>query len=455
MRKSYYDKLIRQRSKGPLWHTICVVSFLVLLLLLPVACTLPGVDSPAAHAGEVVQSDAPREASPDVAPGDLATLAEGNSAFTWELYQAVRAQEGNLFYSPYSISLALAMTYAGARGETEQQMAETLRFDLPQERLHPAFNALSLELAAREAQSREQVESEEERFRLNIANAIWGQRGYEFLPEFLDTLARNYGAGLRVLDFQSEPEESREVINQWVSDETEEKIENLLPQGTITPDTRLVLTNAVYFNAAWQYPFMEGATREGTFRLLDGSEVTVPMMSQSEGLRYAEGGGWQAIALPYRGVDMSMIVLVPDEGDFSDLEGSLDAAQVESVLSALEYAPVNLTMPKFTYESEFDLTETLAGMGMPAAFGMGPAADFSGMDGTQALQISDVVHKAFVAVDEEGTEAAAATAVVMAESAMMEEVQMTVDRPFIFLIRDNPTGTILFVGRVMDPREEV
>lgn len=397
-------------------------------------------------ASEVLRSEKGRVTSPDVPEVDLALLVDGNSAFAFDLYQALRDEEGNLFYSPYSISLALAMTYAGARGETEEQMADALKFLLEQEELHPAFNSLDILLSQRGEGAEGK---DEEGFRLNIVNAIWGQKDYAFLDEFLDVLAENYGAGLRILDFINETEKSRVTINDWVSEQTEGRIEDLIPQGVIMALTRLVLTNAIYFNAAWEYPFEEDATYNGPFYLLDGSAVTVPLMRQTESFGYAEGDGYQAVELPYDGRELSMVILLPGEGQFEAFEDSLDAALVDAIIRDLESQEVALTMPRFEFESEFSLKQTLAAMGMPIAFT--DEADFSGMTGVRDLHIAEVIHKAFVSVDEAGTEAAAATAVIMELTAMPEVVEMTIDHPFIFLIRDIETGTILFVGRVVNP----
>jgi serpin B len=399
-----------------------------------------------AEQAEVAQSETQRVTSPAVAEPDLAELVTGNSAFAFDLYQAVRENQGNLLYSPYSISLALAMTYSGARGETKQQMADTLSFTLPDDRLHPAFNALDLELADRGEDPRG---GEGFRFQLNIANAIWGQEGYAFLPEFLDVLAENYGAGLRLLDFVSAPEESRLAINDWVSDQTEGKIPDLMPQDVIDELTRLVLTNAIYFNAGWAFPFEPQDTEDGPFHLLDGGELTVPMMKQSHEFAYAEGEGYQAVSLPYGVSGVSMVLLVPPAGQFEAFESSLNAERVDAILKGLGRWSVTLSMPKFDFESSFDLGETLATMGMPDAFS--ELADFSGMTGSPELFISAVVHKAFISVDEEGTEAAAATAAVGGAYSLPPHVDLTVDRPFVFLIRDYETGAILFVGRVVDP----
>jgi serpin B len=413
-----------------------LIAVLVIVLLLPVTASIQMAQL---AGGESIK---------DGSLSEQASLVEGNSAFTFELYQALKGEEGNLFYSPYSISLALAMTYAGARNETAEQMADILHFILEQDRLHPAFNWLDAELARRD----ESVEGKDgEGFRLNIVNAIWGQKDYEFLPDFLDVLADNYGAGLRILDFINETEKSRLIINDWVSNQTEGRIEDLIPPGEIDVLTRLVLTNAIYFNAAWEYPFDGNITAGGPFYLLDGGQVSVPMMKQTESFGYTKGKGYQAVELLYDGGELSMVILLPEAGNFEAFEEGLHAQQVDAIINDLQDTRVTLTMPKFEFDSEFRLNDTLAEMGMPIAFSPGDA-DFSGMTGNRELFISDVIHKAFVSVDEAGTEAAAATAVIMMRAAVSKPpVEVTIDRPFIFLIRDIETGAILFVGRVLNP----
>jgi serpin B len=421
---------------------------IVSVLLSLVGCSSSGNQPPIVSAS-IAQSSKPRLTSPNVAPSDLADAANGNNAFAFDLYRFLRKEkkDSNLFYSPYSISLALAMTYAGARGQTEQQMAQPLHF-LPQGRLHPALNRLDLELAQR---GKDAKGKDGNGFRLNIANAIWGQQGYRFLPEFLDLLAENYGSGLRLLDFAADPESSRVTINNWVSDQTEGRIKDLIPKGMIDKITRLVLTNAIYFNAAWSAPFEKSRTQDGAFHLQNGGQVIVPMMRQTTSFGYADGQNYQAVELPYDGRELSMLILLPKAGQFDAFESALDAGQANTILKNLKQRQVTLSMPRFKIESEFSLAETLAAMGMPVAFTS--EADFSGMDGARSLFISDVVHKAFVSVDESGTEAAAATAVVMKLTSVMPEqpVEVTVDRPFIFVIRDIQTGVILFVGRVANP----
>jgi len=424
-------------------HISIIVALAVLAVSIVLMVVSPGADPLQPVAADTLRSDRPRIALPELSPADAALLVEGNTAFAFNLYQALRGQDGNLFYSPHSISVALAMTYAGARGQTAEQMAATLRFLLAQERLHPAFNWLDAELATRG----EGAEGKDgQGFRLNVVNAIWGQKDYSFLPAFLDVLAENYGAGLNVLDFVNETEQSRLKINDWVSYHTEGRIEDLIPQGAIDALTRLVLTNAIYFNAAWAQPFNRSMTADGPFYLLDGTQVAVPMMRESQPVSYVRATGYQAVELFYDGGELSMLILLPDAGQFDVFEGALDAQRIRNIIGALQPGRVFLTMPKFEFDSEFSLSNTLAAMGMPVAFS--GAADFSGMTGNRDLFISEVVHKAFVAVDEEGTEAAAATGVVMTTSMPPE---LTLDRPFIFLIRDIDTGAILFVGRVLNP----
>jgi serpin B len=340
------------------------------------------------------------------------------------------------------------MTQAGAGGKTLEQMNEVMRFSLSADRLHTAFNALQIELNNHEKNA---LETEKKDFQLRIANAIWGERSYTFVQEYLNLLAENYAAGLRLQDFMQEPEKSRENINQWVSDETEQKITDLLTQGTITPDTRLVLTNAIYLKANWMNQFEPSLTTDASFTLLDGSVIQVPMMRQTNSFGYSQKEGHQVVQLPYVGSKLSMLILLPDKGGFDDMQEQLTEIKVDQLASELNYPEIELSMPKFKLESEFSVADYLAEMGMADAFEPG-MADFSGMDGTRELYISAVQHKALINVDEFGTEAAAATAVVMGETSMpMEAIQLKIDRPFIFYILDHGTGTVLFMGRVVNP----
>ena len=422
-----------------------------LLTLVMTGCAILNSTLPDTGKAQVLESNKPRVDIGNIPPADLKKLAEGNTAFALDLYHKLQSDTGNLFYSPYSISAALAMTYAGAEGNTAEEMAAVLKFLLSQEDLHPAFNALDQKLAA--LAEIEIPEDQGDPFQLNIANAIWGQKDFDFKENFLDILAENYGAGLRLLDFIAQPEDSRVTINQWVSDETKEKIQDLIPQGSITSDTRLVLSNAIYFKATWVEQFVKDRTDEGIFYGLGGEEISTQMMKTGTdaSFQYYQGKGYQAVELPYIGNQASMLVIVPDQGNFEEFENQLSSNTLNQILNGLAYSPVALTFPKFEFESEISLARILAEMGMPTAFS--DSADFSGMTGSNDLFISDVFHKAFVSVDEEGTEAAAATAVLMALASVPDSpIELTVDHPFLFMIREHETNTVLFMGRVVDPQ---
>ena len=399
------------------------------------------------NSAEVVRSDLQRNLSPNVSDAQLEELVAGNTEFGLRLLREIRTTNpGNVIYSPHSISIALAMTYAGARTNTETEMATALNFTLPQSELHPAFNALDLALISRGAGAQG---SDDQPFRLKIANALWLQDGADFEADFLDTLALNYGAGVNLMDYNTDPEAARIEINTWVEDQTEDKIKDLIPEGAIDQGTVAVLTNAIYFNASWLDQFEENMTADGSFAAPTGA-VTTPMMKQMTTYGYAAETGFEAIELPYDGQEVSMVILLPDAGsDLATLEADLDATKLQGALSDLENKMVELSMPKFKFESPIGLNEILKDLGMPSAF---DDADFSGISTTMDLAITDVLHKAFVDVNEKGTEAAAATAVIIGETSVpMADVSVDVDRPFLFLIRDRQTDAIIFIGRVVDP----
>jgi serpin B len=408
-------------------------------LLLASACTGASSEPPE------VKSELARDTAPAVSDAELAQLVEGNSAFAADLYRQVRTTDGNLFMSPLSISTALGMTYAGANGATATQMASALHFTLPPDRLHAALNKLDLELASRG----QHATSGTIPFRLRTASSMWGQEGVTFQAPFLDTLAVNYGVGVHVLDFAADPEGSRETINTWVEDHTNHKIKDLLPQGSIDDLTRLVLTNAIYFSAAWNEPFEAAQTADRPFHLATGNEVAVPTLHQVHELGYVAGDGFAAAEIPYDGEKLSMVVVVPS-GDLATFESSLTGATLAAITANLREYSVDLSLPKFKFEAPLGLKDTLQALGMVDAFT--DRADLSGIDGTRNLAISDVLHKGFVAIDEKGTEAAAATAVIIGDTSVPELATLAVDRPFLFFIRDIPTGAILFIGRVVDPR---
>ena len=395
---------------------------------------------------EVVRSSHARLTASTAPAADLQALVRGDVEFGLALYRAVAADAGNVVLSPHSVSVALGMTWAGARTTTEAQMASALRFTLGQARTHAAFNALDLALAQRAARP---VVGSGQRFRLRVVNALWGQSGYRFLAPFLDTLAENYGAGMYLLDFERDPEAARGVINTWVSAQTERRIPELLAMGGVHRNTVLVLTNAVYFSASWAQPFRAEDTHPAEFHLLDGTARVVPTMNRVAEMPYADDPAWQAVELPYLGDELSMLVIVPASGRFAEVEQRLDAPALAAVVAALHDRRVTLALPRFSFRTAAGLRAPLIALGMTDAFTA--AADLSGLDGARDLFIQDVVHEGFIAVDEAGTEAAAATAVVIGRTSVPEPATLRADRPFLFAIRDIPTGAVLFLGRVVDP----
>ena len=414
---------------------------------------------------DTVESDESPVTPDDVGDDVLQRLVADNTDFALDLHGSLGEADpnANRFVSPYSVSVALAMTYAGARGETRQQMGQTLRFSLSREELHPAFYALRRQVNGEtdgdaESDGSDDTESDDREpcpFTLAGANALWGQEGYPSRYPYLATLEANYGTGLHAVDFTSDAEAARQTINSWVADRTEDRIQDLLPKGSVHDLTRLVLTNAIYFKANWQHEFDEGKTTPREFTALDGSTAEVPTMEVIEDFQYATVDGHQLVELPYVGGGVSMVVVLPRDGRFEQFEQRLDAARLSTLLEALDEREGTLRLPKFTFESATSLKQTLSDLGMPVAFDQ-TDADFSGMADPEAgkLFIGDVIHKSFVGVDEKGTEAAAATAVTMettsAEVNPPKPFEMTVDRPFLFAIRHRRTDAVLFLGRVVD-----
>jgi len=372
-------------------------------------------------------------------------VVEGNTTFALDLYGKLKDAEGNLFFSPYSISTALAMTYAGARSNTEKQMAEILHFTLDQKQLHSAFACLEAQLNT--LQEKEGIE-------LNVANSLWAQKEYILLEEFLDLIKKYYGAELSLLDFKKACEAARKKINAWVEEKTKNRIKDLIKPGVLDSLTRLVLTNAIYFKGNWESQFKKSKTEETPFWLTAGKSIKVPMMNQKQNFKYMENDNLQVLELPYVGNDLSMIVLLPKKVDgLAQLESTLSVKNLTSWMGLLKEKEISVFLPKFKMSSQFSLNKTLALMGMHDAFS--EKADFSGMTGKKDLYISAVIHKAFVDVNEEGTEAAAATAVGMRLLSMPAPPPIfKADHPFIFLIRHNPSESILFLGRVINPTEK-
>jgi serpin B len=394
------------------------------------------------------------------------TIVKGNNEFALELYAKLRAGEGNLFFSPYSISTALAMTYAGAQGETESQMAGVLHFptrrDGPKvtpsepneksitatawehKRFSSAFGKIIKDLNAG---------GEKGKYELRVANALWGQKGYGFLKEFLNLIETDYGGYLNEVDFVTAVEAARKTINDWVENQTNNKIKNLIPEGVLDSMTRLVLTNAIYFKGNWAKQFKKEMTQNAPFTLLDGNKVDVPMMNQTADFNYIQTDSFQCLELPYVNDELSMIILLPKKLDgLHELEGTVTIDNLSKWLNELRKREVIVFVPKFKMTSQFGLADVLKAMGMTNAF-VPDIADFSGINGKRDLFISAVIHKAYVNVDEEGTEAAAATGIVMKTSAVPTQMPVfRADHPFLFVIRDNRSSSILFIGRVMNPK---
>lgn len=413
---------------------------MVIIAILLASC------QPVANSGKLVQADLPRVVPPELPEEQLALLSDGNNAFAFDLYRKISQQEtGNLIYSPYSIWLAFSMVYAGARGETESQMVDVFHF-LAQDEHHVSLNALDQRLQA--ADVKKGPEEDGTPFQLNLANAVWAQQGYTINPSYLDLLAAQYGAGLHVLDFQAARGEAIKAINAWVDENTDSRIKNIADEGSITPDTRFVLTNAILFKAGWLNEFDPEATADGPFTLIDGSQVTIPLMHLTAQLEFAETPDYQAVKLPYANREQEMWIILPTEGRFNAVRDELSPALMNEIVQASGYGEVSLTMPGFEYESELTLSDLLVQMGLTQAFC--PAGNFNGIVDGGGLCISDVIHKATIKVDEQGTEATAATMIVMM-AAMMKQAEIKVDRPFIFAIMDHESGLILFLGQVLNP----
>jgi serine protease inhibitor len=379
-----------------------------------------------------------------VPTADRTAVVEGNNAFAFALFGQLRNRNGNLFFSPESISTALAMAYAGARGNTASEMAKTLHFTVPQPQLNPAMGALLSELNA-----------VHDGYQLTLANALWAQQGYTFLDNFLQLLKTDYGAGLNQVDFKGATEAARLTINQWVEQKTQDKIKDLLQPGTLAPSTRLVLTNAIYFKGDWQTQFDKTQTRDEDFYPSPVQTKKAAFMHRIGSFNYFDGGSFQILEIPYKSKELSLVVLLPkDRNGLPALEQSLTASNMRQWLSQVaQLDKVIVALPKFKSTQQFELGATLGAMGMAQAFTGG--ADFSGMTGKHDLAISEVIHKAYIDVNEEGTEAAAATAVGMRAMAMRGPVEQPpvfrADHPFIFVIRDNRSSSILFMGRMADP----
>jgi len=423
-----------------------ILAILLSCLLLAAGCTT----NPSAQAGQENKNLSPSMTASPV--GSSATsVPDANNLFSASLYRQLAAEDatGNIFFSPFSISSALAITYEGANGTTADEIRSVFFFPANQTMMRDGYAA---ENAA--------INEGDTGYSLSTANALWAGKNYTFLPSYSAIANTSYGANTRNLDFAGQSEASRQVINTWVADKTNNKILNLLPPGSITPFTRLVITNAVYFKGTWLMQFDANQTTDAPFTTPSGSQVTVKMMQQTGKdaiFHYAENADIQMLSLPYtakEGKGISMVILLPKNNDLSAAVSYLDPANFSALKQSASSRQVKVYIPRFKFETQYSLPDTLSAMGMPTAFSGN--ADFSGMDGEKDLYISDVVHKAYIEVNEGGTEAAAATAVVMIQSARDPTPETPIpvfraDHPFLFVIQDNNTGTILFAGRVADP----
>ncbi len=391
----------------------------------------------------LARADLPRATT---APTDALDAGSAVNAFGLDLYRRVAAGATNLVVSPASIVLALAMARAGARGQTATEMDAVLRSAASDE--HAGWlNALDAALGARSGTFRDDA-GKDVTVTLRIANAPFAQQGMALQQAYLDALATRFGAGIRLVDYQRGTEQARALINGWVDGQTEHRIPELLVPGVLTTETRLALVNAIYLKAPWLLPFEAAATKPGQFTRLDGSTVRVPLMHTTTSLGYAAGTGWEAVEIPYAGGSLAMTVLIPD--DLATFEAKLDGPLLAQITGALGATQVDLTFPSFGIETKAELAPVLAALGMPTAFGS--EADFSGITTAERLAISNVIHQANIDVDEKGTEAAAATAVVLRATGMpAQPIEVRADRPFLFLLRDLPSGAVLFMGRVADP----
>lgn len=372
-----------------------------------------------------------------------------SNEFGVELYRKLAGQKGNLFFSPLSIEMALAMAQAGARGPTAEEMAAVLRLRPPAEKVHGGFADLLREL----------TDSQAAGCRLLIANALWGQKGYPFNAAYQDLLRKHYGAGVNEVDFERDMENARLTINRWVEKQTADRIKDLIPRGALDELTRLVLTNAVYFKGAWVHQFSESATRTEPF-LSPGGRVDVPMMNHTASYNYFENGRFQLLEMPYEGRAVSMVIILPRKADgLGEIEKDLKMSDLDAWIDAARLRTVQVSVPRFRMTSQFSLADVLKSMGITRAFDAG-AADFSGIATVERLAISAVIHKAWVDVNEKGTEAAAATAVAIGAAALpAEPVVFRADHPFLLLIRhvrsastrERTAGAILFMGRLTTP----
>lgn len=411
------------------------------------ADTPPTTPAPTAGIGLIreVRADGSRASAGDTGGSTAKTVAAADAAFALRLYHELAARSANLIYSPYSISTALSMTYGGAGGSTAEQLAAVLGVGSDPAAWHAGRNDVGSYLD----QPPTDDPGGSTPLTIKPANALFGQDGFAFKPDYLALLAGGYGAGLQAINFAADPEAARAAINRWVAVRTENHIRQLLGPATVDAATRFVLVNAIYFKGSWAAPFKNSATKKAAFHRLAGATVQVPTMHGSIASDYRRGDGWQAVDLNY--VNATMTVILPDAGKFAAVERRLDAKFLAELAAKRRYTEIHLSLPRWSSTTALDLVDDLMKLGVGDLFDPG-RADLTGI-ADAGFYISQVVHQATITVDEAGTEAAAATAVVgdTTGGGPEDEVTVAVDRPFIYLIRDSNTGEILFAGRVLDP----
>ncbi len=399
-----------------------------------------------------LRSKLPYETSPNVEDKDFEQFVTNTNEFGFSLFRRLANDNNNMVFSPLSIATALGMTYAGARGNTEAEMAQAMQNDLPTETFHAAANRLMIAMSDCNIADYEPPDGTGKKsLQLSLVNALWAQRDYSIEEPFLDILSVNYDSGTKILDFMSVPENSRLIINDWVSDNTNSKIKELLPPDAVSRDTRLILTNALYFYGTWSNVFDVKNTKNAAFHTSTENTVFVPMMANSAGYPNGKGDMFQIVEIPYIGNEITMTVIIPEEGKLADIRNMANSDWLADALESINvFGEARLTFPKFsfTWGSHF-LKEQLISLGMVDAFEK-DTSNFSGINNTEKLFINDVVHQAFIGVDEYGTEAAAATAVIM-DGYTSVPPEIVVDRPFLFFIRNKLNGIILFAGQVTDP----
>lgn len=413
-----------------------IIQSLLILLCLANICV-----SQSDPVSNLVQSDTERDFAVAISKDDVQLVVDGNTQFAFDLYHRLKSDTGNLVFSPFSLSIVLAMTWAGSNGTTREEMKNAMHFVEPDNVTHSAFNMLELILSTHDDVI------------IETANSIWAQEGDPWNDEFLNTLKSNYGSGMYEVDYINNPEQAREDINNWVRKGTKGKFWELIAPGQVNDLTRMVLVNTVYFYGQWVNLF--GSAKDEEFTLLDNTKINVPMMGEENHFAYMLGDGYGAIRMNYgpemaRMVNADMIVILPEEGKFHDVEDQLSLEFFSNIKEKFEYAGVDLKFPKFDFKNRLPLNDVFAEMGMKSAF---DGADFSRMADRNDLFISDILQDAFIKVDEEGTEAGATSAVITSCGIMVVKgvVQFHCDHPFIFIIEEKDTGTILFMGKVLDP----